>query len=64
MLDLGQEVSCVRHRAPNLRVAMQDETKREQAPCTGSRLGILCSFLGMGFLTFMKKGSFVVPGVL
>ena len=31
---------------------------------TGSMLGILYAFWGMGFLIFMKKGSFFLPRVM
>ena len=31
---------------------------------TGSMLGILYTFWGMGFLIFIKKGSFFLPGVM
>ena len=31
---------------------------------TGSMLGILYTFWGVGFLVFMKKGSFFLPGVM
>ena len=31
---------------------------------SGSMLGILYTFWGMGFFIFMKKGSFFLPGVM
>ena len=31
---------------------------------SGSMLGILYTFWGLGFLVFMKKGSFFLPGVM
>ena len=43
---------------------MEDQGTGPLCMVSGSMLGILYTFWGMGFLIFMKKGSFFLPGVM